>query len=65
MFEFVGGYWPSVASSTPETPEQTPLLDDPRVDMWVAQEITSSTEEANRLMFLRWRYRKGDFDESV
>jgi hypothetical protein len=39
-----------------------PTFDHPDVDLWVAQEITSNTQEAHNLLFLRWRYQRGEFN---
>jgi hypothetical protein len=58
MFEYAGGEWPKV--SKPEPVIRT--SDDPRVDLWVAQEITSNSEEARKLLFLRWRIAQGVFN---
>jgi hypothetical protein len=63
MFEFAGGHWPDVSEAKVGKVTEKPLLDSPKQDLWVAQELTSNTEEANNLLFLRWRYERGDFND--
>jgi hypothetical protein len=62
MFEFVDGEWPKVEASIGKVTEK-PLLDSPKQDLWVAQELTSNTQEAYNLLFMRWRYESGEFND--
>jgi hypothetical protein len=64
MFEYAGGTWPSVEAKVGKVVEKetVPTFDHPDVDLWVAQEITSNPQEAHNLLFLRWRYQRGEFN---
>lgn len=67
MFEYAGGEWPERVPATIGKVTEKPapvLFDHPDLDLWTAQEITSNAQEAKALLFMRWRYEQGEFNES-